>query len=96
MTELRLRSPHGNGLRELVTGALANESRLLLAGIQRTEARLREYEQTYRLSTDDFLRKFAENELDETLDLIDWVGEARLLQRLREKLAVLQDIQIES
>lgn len=95
MTEITLRSPHAYALRELVAGALENETRFLLAGIQRTEERLRAYEETHRLSTTEFLQKYAADELDETLDLIDWVGEARLLERLRQSVTVLQDTRIE-
>ena len=94
MEQITLRSPHSYPLRDLIEGALANETRLLQAGIRRTEERLHAYEEKYRLSTAEFLQKHADDELNETLDLIDWIGEARMLERLRQKLAVLQDIQI--
>lgn len=96
MTEITLRSSHEYALRDLVAGALGNEARLLQAGIQRTEERLRSFEQKYGYATSEFLQKYADDELDESLDLIDWLGEARLLERLRQKLVVLQDIQIEN
>jgi phage shock protein A len=96
MVELTLRSPHPYALRELVTGALANETRLLQAGIQRTQERLAAFEAQHQMSTTEFLLRYANDELDEQLDLIDWLGEARLLARLQEKLAVIQDIRIEN
>jgi phage shock protein A len=79
-----------------VTGALANEARLLQAGIQRTQERLVAFEAQHQMSTADFVRRYANDEVDESLDLIDWMGEARLLERRQQKLAVLQDIRIEN
>ena len=96
MVEITLRSSRPYALRELVTGALANETRLLQAGIQRTQERLAAFEAEHHMTTAEFLLRYANDELDEQLDLIDWLGEARLLARLQEKLAVIQDIRIEN
>jgi arginase family enzyme len=96
MEQLILKSQHGYPLRELVEGALANEARLLQAGIARTETRLREFEAERQLSTAEFLRRYQDDVIAETLELAEWIGEARLLERMQQKLAVLQDIQIAS
>jgi hypothetical protein len=93
MEQLVLKSQHGYPLRELVEGALTNEARLLQAGIERTETRLREFEARHHLSTQEFLRRYENDEFAETLELTEWIGEARLLERMRQKLIVLQDIQ---
>ena len=94
MEQITLQSPHAYPLRELVEGALANEIRILRAGVQRTEMHLRDYEEKYQRTTAEFLNQQADDDLGETLELIEWAGEARLLQRLHQKLEVLQDIQI--
>jgi phage shock protein A len=96
MTTITLRSPHPDALEELVSGALANETRLLQAAIERTQAQLAAFEARYGMATADFLQRYGQDQVEETLDMIDWVGEARLLQRLRQKLTVLQDIRIEN
>ena len=96
MEQLVLKSQHGYPLRDLVEGALANEARLLQAGIERTEKRLHEFETQRRLSTEEFLRRYENDEFAESLELTEWIGEARLLERMRQQLAVLQDIQIAS
>ncbi len=95
MTVLRLTSPHKRPLRPLVEGALENEQCLLQAGIGRTEQRVRDFEKKYGLSSEEFLRRYANDEFDETLDLIEWIGECRLLERMREKLDILQGIHFE-
>jgi phage shock protein A len=93
MAELALISTRQHPLKPLVESALANELRLLEAGIRRTEQRLREFEAKYQLSTDEFVRRFEDDEFDETLELADWIGEYRLLERLREKAETLRGVE---
>ena len=92
MVELKLVSDTERPLRPIVENALANELRLQEAGIQRTEQRLREFEASYRMSTPEFLRRYENNELGETLEFAEWIGEYRLLERQREKADTLRGI----
>ena len=93
MSQVTLVSKQSRPLRPLVEAALANELRLLQAAIRRTEQRLQEFEQAYQLSTNEFVRRFEKDEFEETLDFIDWIGEHRLLARLREKAETLQGLE---
>jgi hypothetical protein len=92
MSAVTLVSPTERPLRSLIEAALHNELRLLQAGIRRTEQRLKAFEAQYDLSSDEFLRRYENDELSETLDLAEWIGEIRLLERLREKANTLQEI----
>jgi len=92
MTELTLISTDDRPIKPLVAAALENELRLLEAGIQRTRLRLETFEQKYRFSTSEFIEKYEKNELDETLELAEWVGEQRMLERLREKIKTLKGV----
>jgi phage shock protein A len=92
MAALTLISTRKRPLRSLVEAALQNELRLLQAGIQRTEQRLRAFETQYSLSSREFLQRYENDELPGTLDFAEWVGEYRLLERLREKVETLQEI----
>ena len=94
MAELVLTSPGQRSLRSLVEAALHNEWRLLQAGIHRTEQRLQAFEAQYGISTAAFVQRYENDELQETLDFAEWVGEYRLLERLREKGETLQNIHI--
>jgi len=96
MTELVLTSNQQLPLRPLVETALANEVRLLEVGIRRTERRLREFEATHRMTTKDFVRRFENDELDETLELAEWIGEYRLLQHLSDKTEALRGVRFAS
>jgi hypothetical protein len=92
MADLRLVSTRNRQLKPLVEAALANELRLMEAGIRRTEQRLQEFERKYRLGTQAFLARYENDEIEETLDFDEWIGEFRLLVRLREKADTLKDI----
>ena len=93
MAELKLISPRQRQLKPLVEAALQNELRLLEAGIQRTEQRLQEFEAQHDLSSAEFIRRYEQDELEETLEFAEWIGEYRLLERLREKADILREIQ---
>ena len=92
MAELTLISSHNRSLKPLIQAALTNEARLLEVGIRRTKRRLDEYETKHQLSTREFIHRFETNDLDETLDLIEWIGEYRMLGRLQEKIDILKGI----
>lgn len=92
MATLTLTFPRQRPLRPLVEAALHNELRLLQAGIRRTEQRLQAFEAQFDLSSKEFLRRYENDELIETLDYAEWVGEYRLLERLREKTDTLREI----
>lgn len=92
MTELVLVSNRQLPLKPLIETALANEVRLLEVGIRRTERRLRALETTHGMTTREFMSRFENDELEETLELAEWIGEYRLLQRLNEKIEALRGV----
>ena len=93
MEELTLISSYQRPLRPLVElPALQNELRLLQVNIKRTEQNLSKFEARFGLSTSEFIQRFENDELPETLDYVEWVGEYRLLIRLREKTEALREI----
>ena len=92
MEELTLVSSYQRPLRPLVEAALQNELRLLQVNIKRTEQNLNKFEARFGLSTSEFIQRFENDELSETLDYVEWVGEYRLLIRLQEKTEALREI----
>lgn len=92
MSVLTLTSSRQRPLQPLVEAAIHNELRLLQSGIQRTEQRLQAFEAQYGFSSQEFLRRYENDKLSETLDFAEWVGECRLLERLREKADTLHEI----
>jgi len=75
-----------------VEAALHNELRLLEAGIRRTERKVQGFETRYGLLSAEFIRRYEQDDLEETLEFAEWIGEYRLLERLREKANTLRQI----
>lgn len=94
MSELVLKSQNKRALRPIVEAAIHNELRLLQAGIHRTERRLKAFETKYGMDSAEFIRRYESDELEESLEFGEWIGEHRLLNRLREKASTLQSINI--
>ena len=92
MNKLTLISDHEREIKPLVSAALNNELRLLQAGIRRTEQHLRQFEERFALSTAEFIRRFENDEMEESLDYAEWIGEYRMLERLKEKADALKGI----
>jgi hypothetical protein len=90
MTELILVSKQDRSLRPLVEAALANELRLVEAAIRQTEQRIQEFETAYHMETEEFISRFENDELEETLDFVDWVGESKILSLVRDKVETFQ------
>ena len=92
MNQLTLSTTRQRPLRPLIEAALENEIRLLEAAIRRTEGRLRGFEAAHRMSSAEFLQRYENDELPETLELAEWIGEYRLLSCLREKADAYREI----
>ena len=67
MTDIKLVSQGKRQLKPLVEAALANQLRLLLAGIRQTEERLQKFENKFQMNTQDFISRYENDEIEETL-----------------------------
>jgi hypothetical protein len=93
MNELKLVSKHPGAIRPLVEGVLAAALRDLELGIQSTEQRLQVFEQKYKMSTSEFVQRYENDEIEETLELGEWIGEYRMLKDLQDDIIQLRDIE---
>ncbi len=96
MQQVRLISDKNHHIRAIVEGALENELRLIEAGIQKTRNHLRNFEDAHHLSTEQFLDQYENDRLEGSMEHMEWVGEARMLERLLEKIDILKSIRIEN
>lgn len=85
MNQLTLTTTTQRPLRPLIEAALNNELRILETAIAQTERNLRDYETRFDMSSAQFLDRYENDELPETLEFVEWIGEYRMLSRLREK-----------
>ncbi len=95
MTQLTLTAPGSVPLRPFVQGALDREADMVEASIERTQQRIRHFEEQYQMSSEQFLDRYRKDEIQETLETIEWLGEYRMLISLHESLSTLQGIKIE-
>jgi hypothetical protein len=92
MAELTLKTASDRPIQPLVEAALNNELRLLDAATNRSEKRLRVFEKKHRMSTQEFVQRYEQDELQETLEFAEWIGEYRMLERLKEKTEMLREV----
>lgn len=50
------------------------------------------FEKQYGIPTEEFLQRYRNDEIAETLDTIEWFGEWKLLESLRKDEATLQEV----
>jgi hypothetical protein len=95
MTELVIKSDHPEAVRTELQAALDGQRRIFQEIIKRTQEHLAAFEEKYGLTTPDLLKRASHPSFDDSnLEHIEWIGEARLLERLRAELALLDDIKI--
>jgi hypothetical protein len=94
MNTLTLVSNRNDSLEPLIASAVANELRLLEASLRRTTARLRAFEDQYRLTTDVFVARYVANEIQEDMDTIEWLGEHRMAQSIQAQIEALRAIHV--
>ena len=58
----------------------------------RSKKKLRAFEKKHRMSTEEFMRRYEQDGIQETLEFAEWVGESRLLARLKEKADMLREV----
>jgi hypothetical protein len=89
---LTLTSSSEKSLRPLIEAAIYNELRMLQAGIRRTQQRIADFEAQYGMTTAEFLERYRNDAITETLETIEWFGEWKMLERLREDKTALREV----
>jgi len=95
MTELTIKSDQPEAVKSEWQSALGSQRRMLEDSIKRTRLNVSELEKKYGFSTSELLDKESDGTLDDdNLELIEWIGESRILDRLQSELDLLNDIKI--
>jgi hypothetical protein len=81
-------------LKPLLESAIENQKKALRAGIDRTRARLAEFEQRFGMTSAEFERRLTARELEETFEFTDWRMELGMLALLEKKHAALHEAHI--
>ena len=81
-------------LKPLIKSAIRAELRMLELGLERTQQRLRAFEERYGMTSEEFERRFNAGDLAESLDFIEWAGEIKTYQLLEAQWQALQKVQL--
>jgi len=76
-------------LRPLLEAAVRTQLRVIEVGIRRTERRLHNFERRYKMNTEEFYRRLTQDQVEETLNSIEWAGEYQTWLRLRQQYETL-------
>jgi len=79
----------------LLETALDREAKLLEYSIQRTREALAPFEARYKMTTNEFERKFNSREIEETLDYLDWWMELEALRHLEAQRNAIKEARVE-
>ena len=82
-------------LKPLIASAIENEKKIVLFGLQRTRARLAEFEQKHELTSEEFERRMNASELAETVEFSEWRMEIGMLRLLERQYQTLQDARLD-
>jgi hypothetical protein len=77
---------------QVIKSAIRNDLRVIHMGIRRIQQRIAGFESQYGMETSEFLRRYRNDEITETLETIEWLGETKMLARLREDEAALGEV----
>ena len=95
LQEIVIKTNASEALKPLVETAIRNQLKALRHGIQRTKERLAEFEKRAGLSSAEFERKLQADEIEETLETIDWNMELAALHLLEGQYQSLNEARID-
>lgn len=95
MTELIIKSSQPEAAKAEIQAALESQRRVICHSIKRTHKNIAAFEEKYGFPTSALLESERNGSLnDDNLELIEWIGETRLLERLEDELKILDEIQV--
>jgi hypothetical protein len=92
--QLVIKTSDKDSLKGLVESALEREKKLLQASIEKTRARLAEFEGRFGMSSMEFEKRLRAGELQENPSVTEWRMEIGMLQLLERKCASIEESSI--
>ena len=81
-------------LKPLLESAIENEKKAIKSGLERTRAKLAEFEKRHGMVSAEFERRLNAREIQESFEFTDWRMEIGMLALLEKKYAALQEARI--
>jgi hypothetical protein len=95
LQEVVIKTNASEALKPLVETAIRNQLKALQHGIQRTKERIAEFEKRTGISSTEFEEKLQANEVEETIETIDWNMELAALRLLEGQYQSLSEAKID-
>jgi hypothetical protein len=93
MPNVILRSTDAPQAITLIRSAVDKEISRLEKGVERAREKLKQFEDTYQVSSSEFAERFtAEDLFGKDLEYVEWMGEYSLFQQLVEDLSLLKSL----
>jgi hypothetical protein len=92
--QIVIKTSDRDSLKGLVESALDREKKLLQASIEKTRARLAEFEARFGMSSMDFEKRLTAGEIKETPSGTEWRMEIGMLQLLERKCTSIEESSI--
>lgn len=94
MIKLQIQSETNDSAVDIIKSAIAAEIKRLEIGLQKTGKQIRQFEQTYNISSEKFLADFAaENMKHGDAEYVEWAGELRIRDKIAADLKRLREIE---
>lgn len=95
MTEITIKSNRAEAVRSELQAALDSQRCMIQDSVRLTRKNLGAFEEKYGFSTSQLLSSEADGSLDDdNLEITEWIGETKILERLESELELLEEIQI--
>ena len=94
MTRIRIESDQKEAVATLVDTSLAMQQKMLRAGLKRTKARLKAFEQEFGQSSRKFYRAYQAGKMGDEDKIMEWAGEWETYQSLTQAVTLLEEAEV--
>lgn len=96
MSELNLKTASGDisAFKKIVSNGISEERKKIEYALERTYNIIKKYEKEHQMSSEEFLQRFREGEIDENSKIFEWWAELKVTKELEEKLHIVESIEI--
>jgi hypothetical protein len=96
MLELNLRTTSGDisSFKKIVSDGILEEKKKIGYALEKTTGIIKRYEEEYKMSSEEFLKRFKRGEIEEDNDTFSWWAELKVRKELEEKLLMVDTIEI--
>ena len=91
MASLTIQAENVETIRHIIESALSKETAILQIGMEKTKARLANFERQYNCSLQELMASC--REIDD-IDLVEWEGETEILRHLNDRLKQIDELEI--